>query len=44
MSKGYHSSELILAGSVNQVTVHSYAVIDVARHLGISDKAAVQLN
>lgn len=38
MSKGYRYSDEFKQEAVNQVTVHGYAVVDVATRLGISDK------
>jgi len=38
MSKGYRYSDEFKQETVNQVTVHGYAVVDVATRLGISDK------
>ncbi|HKM26097.1 MAG TPA: transposase [Thiopseudomonas sp.] len=38
MNKGYRYSDEFKQEAVNQVTVHDYAVVDVATHLGTSDK------
>ena len=38
MSKGYRYSDEFKQEAANQVTVHGYAVVDVATRLGISDK------
>lgn len=38
MSKGYRYSNEFKQEAINQVTVHGYAVVDVATRLGISDK------
>ena len=38
MSKGYRYSDEFKQEAVNQVTVHGYAVVDVATRLSISDK------
>lgn len=38
MNKGYRYSDEFKQEAVNKVTAHSYAVVDVATRLGISDK------
>ncbi|MFT0212911.1 transposase [Pseudomonas sp. F1_0610] len=38
MSKGYRYSDEFKQEAVNQVPLHGYAVVDVAKRLGISDK------
>ena len=38
MGKGYRYADEFKQEAVHQVTVHGYAVVDVATRLGISDK------